>query len=68
MADIVDRAQKASEAWLEDALAAREAAAAKATAESAKYCRECERAIPEVRRQAVPGCQLCRDCQEDLEI
>jgi len=27
-------------------------------------CAECGKAIPEARRQAVPGVQLCIDCQE----
>ncbi|MGK2927399.1 MAG: DksA/TraR family C4-type zinc finger protein [Lysobacterales bacterium] len=32
--------------------------------ESAKECRECGAAIPEARRQAIPGVQLCVTCQE----
>lgn len=33
------------------------------------HCEECEAAIPEARRQAVPGVRLCVACQEarDLE-
>jgi phage/conjugal plasmid C-4 type zinc finger TraR family protein len=30
---------------------------------SREYCAECEEAIPEARRQAVPGVQLCLACQ-----
>ena len=31
------------------------------------YCEGCDEAIPEGRRQAVPGVRLCVDCQADLE-
>ena len=32
--------------------------------ESARECRECGDAIPEARRQALPGVRLCVACQE----
>jgi phage/conjugal plasmid C-4 type zinc finger TraR family protein len=32
--------------------------------DSARRCRECGAAIPEARRQAVPGVRLCVACQE----
>ncbi len=35
--------------------------------ESAIYCAECEEAIPDDRRTAIPGCRLCIDCQKELE-
>jgi len=31
------------------------------------HCAVCEEPIPAARRQAVPGCDTCIDCQEDLE-
>jgi phage/conjugal plasmid C-4 type zinc finger TraR family protein len=31
--------------------------------ESLTHCEECGAAIPEARRQAVPGVRLCVDCQ-----
>ena len=31
--------------------------------ESLKHCEECDAAIPEARRQAVPGVRLCVNCQ-----
>ncbi|MDA8164074.1 MAG: TraR/DksA family transcriptional regulator [Desulfobacteraceae bacterium] len=34
---------------------------------SATECEECGVEIPEARRQAVPGCTLCVDCQEKTE-
>ena len=39
--------------------AARQAAAG----ESAHVCAECDEPIPEPRRQAIPGVQLCVSCQ-----
>jgi phage/conjugal plasmid C-4 type zinc finger TraR family protein len=32
--------------------------------ESATECQECGAAIPEARREAIPGVQLCVSCQE----
>ena len=34
---------------------------------SATHCAECDDAIPEPRRQAVPGVQYCVHCQEALD-
>jgi len=30
-------------------------------------CEECDAAIPEARRQAVPGVRLCISCQSELD-
>ena len=35
--------------------------------ESATHCEECGKAIPEARRLAIPGVQLCIACQTMLE-
>ena len=35
--------------------------------ESAKECDECGKAIPEARREAVPGVRLCVACQEIVD-
>jgi len=40
---------------------------AQAAKPSAEECEECGDEIPEARRKAVPGCQLCVFCQEKLE-
>ena len=32
-------------------------------AASAEFCAECDEPIPEARRQAIPGVQLCVACQ-----
>ncbi|HRD74075.1 MAG TPA: DksA/TraR family C4-type zinc finger protein [Aquimonas sp.] len=31
---------------------------------SLSHCEECDAAIPEARRKAVPGVRLCIDCQQ----
>lgn len=33
--------------------------------ESLTHCEECDRPIPEARRQALPGVRLCVACQEE---
>lgn len=38
-----------------------------ATGESAVHCDECDCAIPEARRKAIPGVRLCIECQSALE-
>lgn len=35
--------------------------------ESLTHCEECEEAIPEARRKAIPGVRLCVRCQSALE-
>ncbi|MBM9603787.1 DksA/TraR family C4-type zinc finger protein [Desulfopila inferna] len=35
--------------------------------ESLTHCEECEAAIPEARRKAVPGVRFCISCQEKNE-
>jgi phage/conjugal plasmid C-4 type zinc finger TraR family protein len=35
--------------------------------ESLRNCDECGEAIPEARRQAVPGVRLCVNCQSELD-
>ncbi len=35
--------------------------------ESLTHCEECEEAIPQARRDAVPGVRLCVQCQSDLD-
>lgn len=38
-----------------------------ARGESLTHCEECEQAIPQARRRAVPGVRLCINCQAELE-
>ncbi|MEJ2170600.1 MAG: DksA/TraR family C4-type zinc finger protein [Desulfobacterales bacterium] len=35
--------------------------------ESLTHCEECEAAIPDARRKAIPGVRLCVGCQSELE-
>lgn len=35
--------------------------------DSARVCAECGLAIPEARRKAIPGVQLCIGCQSEIE-
>lgn len=35
---------------------------------SAERCEECDEPIPEPRRAAVPGCQTCVSCANDIEL
>lgn len=37
------------------------------SAESREFCADCDEPIPEARRQAVPGVQLCIDCQRGAD-
>lgn len=64
MVDFADLASLASEVFLADVLAKRERERMSAPAESAMECEECGEQIPEARRQAVPGCTRCIECQE----
>lgn len=35
--------------------------------DSLTHCEACDKAIPEARRQAVPGVRLCIDCQSSRD-
>ncbi len=37
------------------------------TGDSAEFCEECDAAIPEARRKAVPGVRHCVTCQSALD-
>jgi phage/conjugal plasmid C-4 type zinc finger TraR family protein len=37
------------------------------TGESRRRCEECDAAIPQARRDAVPGVRLCVTCQSELD-
>ncbi|MDD5391189.1 MAG: TraR/DksA family transcriptional regulator [Gallionellaceae bacterium] len=66
MADDIDRAQEREQELRQDALddVRRRARAA---GKGAKTCRECGERIPTARRKAVPGTELCVECQEKKE-
>ncbi len=61
-----DGAEQAQiDANLDDALAA--ARQNLPSGESARECAECGEPIPEARRRALPGVQLCIACQEEAD-
>lgn len=62
--DILDRAKELEEGQLERALAFRFVVP---VGPARACCAECDEPIPPARIKAVPGCQLCIDCQQDLE-
>ena len=67
MPDFCDRAQMATEQMLREARGRQAALAGQAlSGHSLAHCLECGANIPEARRQAVPGCKLCVDCQEEI--
>lgn len=35
--------------------------------EGSSHCEQCEAPIPEARRKAIPGVQLCVNCQSEIE-
>jgi RNA polymerase-binding transcription factor DksA len=35
--------------------------------ESLTHCEECDKKIPEARREAIPGVRLCVQCQEEID-
>lgn len=68
MTDFADRAVEREEEMLGDALAEQrrnDPTNGKTVADSATHCGGCGQQISEARRQAVPGCQLCFDCQDE---
>jgi len=65
MADIADRAQNEMY-WTRRAIEHKYLAITP-TLPSARHCVECGDPIPEARRQAVPGVQLCVECQQEAD-
>lgn len=60
MADIIDTAAEIEELQRNAALSAHRI---NRNAVSAEHCSECGESIPAPRRAAVPGCQMCAECQ-----
>jgi phage/conjugal plasmid C-4 type zinc finger TraR family protein len=60
-----DAVQNQIDASIEDAV--HQARSRLSSGKSRTHCEECEEAIPEARRQAIPGVQLCISCQSQLE-
>lgn len=66
MTDIFDHAQELEQRQREAALA-RQAAASRALGASLTHCDDCGEEIPALRREKVPGCTRCVDCQTAIE-
>lgn len=66
MPDIIDRANDLAQTILTHALQ-RQRARTAASGPSAADCESCGEPIPDIRRQAVPGCTRCVDCQQHAE-
>ena len=64
MADVVDRANDRAQEELDQVLEQRRNTQ---IPESEEHCEECGMKIPPLRRDLVPGCTTCVDCQEILE-
>ncbi len=65
MADVIDTAQERVDLLLSAQI---QAARASAAGVSAMFCIECDRPIPEARRAALPGVELCLYCKELAEL
>lgn len=61
MPDIIDIAQEHAAEMLAHQIAA---ARPKSAAVSSSFCESCGEPIPEARRRAVPGVELCVACKE----
>ena len=68
--DEADQAQEYSEHLLnvEIERCVLAAQSSKLKAQGDTECEECDAAIPEARRLAVPGCRLCITCQTEFEM
>lgn len=64
-AEIIDAASELEEMQREQAIAAHRI---DRNAVSATNCIDCGDNIPQARREAVPGCRTCADCQQIIEI
>ncbi len=65
MVDFVDRAQELEAAHLERSLLMRPCLSNGRI--SLQRCEACGDEIPEARRVAIQGCELCVECQEQIE-
>lgn len=64
-AEIIDAASELEEMLREQAIAAHRI---DRNAVSATRCAECDEKLPEARRKAYPGCTMCVDCANYVEM
>lgn len=68
MADVIDDASSVEAKFTEMALTRQRAKTSqKPQRESATHCIECGDSIPQIRREAIPGCLYCVMCQQSKE-
>ncbi|WP_375750946.1 TraR/DksA C4-type zinc finger protein [Vibrio sp. HN007] len=68
MPDLLDHASGIETQFTEVALATQlERARQAATKESEEFCLNCGAEIPQKRREYVPGCKHCVECQERVD-
>ena len=70
MADEADQAQASEALWRMEALANRPATRpgpGAPLADGVPVCRTCGEPIPPARLKAMPGCDLCVDCQAEAD-
>lgn len=67
MSDVIDIANDHADYLLQMSITQHQRRTA-GHATSAVWCDSCGVDIPEARRLAVPGCQLCVDCQQLREL
>lgn len=65
MADVIDNAQERADLILAAQI---HAARTPVAGISAMFCLDCDRPIPEERRAALPGVELCVYCKELAEL
>lgn len=56
------------EASIEDELARMKLQVRRSSVPSRSHCAECAEPIPEARGRAIPGVQLCVDCQTERDV
>lgn len=64
-AEIIDQANDLTQQIIDMAIAAHRI---DRSAVSAEHCEECGEEIPAPRRAAMPGCQMCAECQGIIEL
>lgn len=67
MSDLIDVANDHADYLLQVSITQHQRRTA-GQATSAEFCADCAEAIPALRREKVPGCQTCLDCQQIREV
>ncbi|HBC9089456.1 TPA: TraR/DksA family transcriptional regulator [Citrobacter koseri] len=65
MPEIIDQANELTQQRIDMAVAAHRI---DRNAVSAEHCEECGEELPEARRKAYPGCTMCVECLQLIEL